>query len=311
MGKNDVRISVWLSEKERFADLYNAALFHGKPVFTADTLEKMDTRQNLSFQSNNGREVSVQRFHDICMKSTLGTKLVLLTCENQDAIHYAMPVRSMLYDALDYTDQIRQISQGNKKKKNYHNSAELLSGFTKNDKLVPVIPLVFYYGDEEWDGSLDIHSLLDLSNKEKDTFGKYLPNYKINLVDAKKLAKESCLNSDLQYVLGMLEYKKEKEKLLLYMNGHKEYFEHMDMESYLVARMLLGSEKQLKEYQKKGEIDMCKALDDLYQDGVEKGENRYSQLILKLSELGLTELLVKAASDSDYRDSLYMKYNIK
>lgn len=62
---------------------------------------------------------------------------------------------------------------------------------------------------------------------------------------------------------------------------------------------------------KKGEIDMCKALDDLYQDGVEKGENRYSQLILKLSELGLTELLVKAARDSDYRDSLYMKYNIK
>lgn len=60
------------------------------------------------------------------------------------------------------------------------------------------------------------------------------------------------------------------------------------------------------EDQKKGEIDMCKALDDLYQDGVKKGENRYSQLILKLSEL-----LVKAASDSDYRDSLYMKYNIK
>lgn len=46
--------------------------------------------------------------------------------------------------------------------------------------------MVFYYGDEEWDGSLDIHSLLDLSNEEKDTFGKYLPNYKINLVDAKK-----------------------------------------------------------------------------------------------------------------------------
>lgn len=65
------------------------------------------------------------------------------------------------------------------------------------------------------------------------------------------------------------------------------------------------------EDQKKREIDMCKALDDLYQDGVKKGENRYSQLILKLSELGLSELLVKAASDSDYRDSLYMKYNIK
>ena len=69
-----------------------------------------------------------------------------------------------------------------------------------------------------------------MSNEEKDTFGKYLPNYKINLVDAKKLAKENCLNSDLQYVLGMLEYKKEKEK-------------------------------QLKEYQKKEEISVKESRD--------------------------------------------------
>ena len=83
----------------------------------------------------------------------------------------------------------------------------------------------------------------------------------------------------------------------------------------IIKNLDLSLLRQYMRYVSKMDIikngDMCKALNDLYQDGVEKGENRYSQLILKLSELGLAELLVKAASDSDYRDSLYMKYNIK
>lgn len=316
MGKKDIRICDWLSNKERFADLYNAVFFRGESVFTADTLKKMDTRQNLSFLSDNRKEVSIQRFHDISMKSALGTKLVLLTCENQDEIHYAMPVRCMLYDALDYTEQVRQIVKANRQNKSHLDSAEFLSGFRKNDRLAPVIPLVFYYGDAKWDGNCDIHSLLDLPEEEYDMLNGCLPNYKMNLIDAKELARRNCLHSDLQYVLGMLEYKKEKEKLLSYMNEHKAYFEHMDMESYLAARTLLDSEKQLKEYQKKEEeVNMCKALEDLYQDGVDSGieeaENRYSQLILKLTELGQTELIVRVASDSCYRDSLYEKYDIK
>lgn len=155
----------------------------------------------------------------------------------------------------------------------------------------------------------------------------YFPCRMFFLIDAKKLAEKNCLHSDLQVVLGMLKYRKEKEKLLEYTNAHKDYFKHLDNDTYVAVCALLGSRKQLKQYRnKEEEIDMCKALDDLYQDGVKQGveqgieqgitqgitqgEVRYSNLILKLSELGLSDLIVQVASNSDYREELYQKYSI-
>ena len=53
---------------------------------------------------------------------------------------------------------------------------------------------------------------------------------------------------------------------------NQEYFGNIDEESYNALRVMLRSELGLKEAENKtGGIDMCKALDDLYQDGVNKG----------------------------------------
>ena len=73
-----------------------------------------------------------------------GTRIVVLACENQDEIHYAMPVRGMLYDALNYTEQIRQIRKIRKENKELENSSEFLSGLKRSDRLTPVITVVFY-----------------------------------------------------------------------------------------------------------------------------------------------------------------------
>lgn len=80
---------------------------------------------------------------------------MLLACENQENVHYAMPVRNMLYDSLSYVEQIRQswkhLESSEKQKVT---GAEFLSQFRKEDRLVPVITLVFYYhqmpGMEVW-----------------------------------------------------------------------------------------------------------------------------------------------------------------
>ena len=63
---------------------------------------------------------------------------------------------------------------------------------------------------------------------------------------------------------------------------------------------------------------MCKALDDFYQDGVNEGlelgietaNERYSKLIIKLSEEGKTDWILKIANDSDFREELFQKYSI-
>lgn len=63
---------------------------------------------------------------------------------------------------------------------------------------------------------------------------------------------------------------------------------------------------------------MCKALDDFYQDGVnegvalgiERGEDSYRRLILKLSAEHKTELIIQTANDPELLHRLYKEYNI-
>ena len=81
----------------------------------------------------------------------------------------------------------------------------------------------------------------------------------------------SCFRTDLQQVFGMLKYRGEKEKLQRYMQENRDYFGQVDVETYQALGAFLYSGKKLKEVVDSGEeeqIDMCKALDDIYADGV-------------------------------------------
>ena len=59
------------------------------------------------------------------------------------------------------------------------------------------------------------------------------------------------------------------------MNKREAYFRNVDEETYQVMREFLHSEKLLKENVERMEgketVDMCKALEELYNDGVEQG----------------------------------------
>ncbi len=73
----------------------------------------------------------------------------------------------------------------------------------------------------------------------------------------------------------MLKYRGEKEKLQRYMQENRDYFGQVDVETYQALGAFLYSGKKLKEVVDSGEeeqIDMCKALDDIYADGVKDGE---------------------------------------
>lgn len=273
MGKNDIYMKRWLSDKKRFADLMNGFLFGGKQVFSPQNLRFENKEQEIVLREPDGTEVAIHRYRDITMVSDDGTRIVILACENQEEIHYAMPVRGMLYDALSYAEQVRQIKKGRKEKKKLKGNAEFLSGLMKEDRLFPVVTVVFYYGGEsEWDGQTELHGLLGIDRKEYKLLKKYVPNYKINLIDLKKLSDISCFQTDLQIILGMLKYRKNKTDLQNYIYSNKDYFSNIDEDSYNAARVLLGSENVLKgEKQESGGIDMCKALDDWYQDGVNEG----------------------------------------
>ncbi len=154
---------------------------------------------------------------------------------------------------------------------------EYLSRFRKDDRIFPVITLVFYYDLKEWDGAVELYDMfqIDPSLKETEVLKRYIPNYRINLIDAGRVADITRFHTDLQQVFGMLKYREDKENLKSYMLKNRDYFGQVDVETYQALGVFLCSENKLKEIIDPGEeerIDMCKALDDIYADGVKDGE---------------------------------------
>ena len=149
-----------------------------------------------------------------------------------------------------------------------------MSRFRKKDRLIPIISLVFYYGSKPWDGPVDLYDMFQLegTKEENEILEKYLPNYKINLVDAERLEDVEKFSNDLQVILTMLRYRDSKEELTDYINENKKFFQNVDYETSQAMKAFLNMKQIPGEAEHKEEmIDMCKAIQEMYDDGVKDG----------------------------------------
>lgn len=113
---------------------------------------------------------------------------VIYGLELQSAIHFAMPVRNMLYDAIQYANQVEKTAKVHKKNKDKADTNdEFLSGFYKEDKLIPVITLVIYFGSDEWDAPKSIYDMLSVKDSR---ILKFVPDYKLNLIAPASISDE-------------------------------------------------------------------------------------------------------------------------
>ena len=78
---------------------------------------------------------------DVVKKTAYGVDFVIWGLENQEKVHYAMPLRHMIGDAFSYMKEYNEIAARNKKDKNFVSSDEFLSNLRKTDRLHPVISL--------------------------------------------------------------------------------------------------------------------------------------------------------------------------
>ena len=297
MGKADVNVNIWLSEKKRFANLFNGVIYGGRQVILPEDLEEVNPVSSVSVKNRTGKTKNMKKYRDIIMKWRNQATLVLLANESQDKVHYAMPHKVMLYDGMDYETQIRNNWKNfnDRRKQNkktgqpleHLTAGEYLSRFRKKDRLIPIISLVFYYGSEPWDGPVDLYDMFQLegTKEENEILEKYLPNYKINLVDAERLKDVEKFSDDLQVILTMLRYRDSKEELTDYINENKKFFQNVDYETSQAMKAFLNMKQIPGEAEHKEEmIDMCKAIQEMYDDGVKDG-------IQQGVEQGRTELL--------------------
>lgn len=300
-------VNQWLGDKQRFADLFNGYIFGGELIVKPEDLQALDRESDIVVKDKKRKKKSYQRYRDIIMEWKENATLAILACETQDKVHYGMPVRNMLYDALTYNEQMkekwseynrgRRLEVGENVK---DREAEYLSRFEKGGKIQPVITLVFYYGDKEWDGSRDLYGLFGW-DKADDTyriFEKYVPNYRINLINPNEIKDLSVFCKDLQIIFKMLQYKNNKDNMLHFINDNKEYFSSVSTETYNIVRVMFDLKKVFEDREdcsEKEEYDMCKAFEDWYAESVQLGrEEGIKQGIEEGREQGIKQGMARA-----------------
>lgn len=307
MGIPDVSLKNWLGQNARFADLFNAIIFHGYEVIQPDKLMDVRNESDLVVGDKNNKKRGESRFRDIVKKYDDSITLVILTCEIQDKIHYAMPVRMMLYDSLSYIDQARKLWEAlDEESKRNVSKESFLSKFKKGDILFPVITLILYYGDEEWDGSVELYQMFgELASCE--WIKEYVSNYKINLVHPQNIEDYSIFKSDLQMIFPMLKYKNSRKDMMEYINNNHDFFQRISTEDVYAIEALLGAGSFWTERldTQKEVQDMCKAFEDIYKDGVTEGieqgiEQGIEKSILLLRKVGTSEEMILELISTEY-----------
>ena len=123
MGMADAVTKQYMKENTVFADAINFLLYNGENVILPQTLRELDTAEVvIPFTvDDKGKKQAqaVQKYRDILKMTTVMTDdkaaYVLFGVEAQTDIHYAMPVRNVIYDALQYGRQVTEISKRNRK----------------------------------------------------------------------------------------------------------------------------------------------------------------------------------------------------
>lgn len=293
MREKNAAAGNYLSVPERFAQIYNAAVFHGETIIQSEKLRELDASEKAIFQkwrrelpdpkrtakSKDSKPKVQEGYRDIIKMYENQTVMLICGIENQDEIHYAMPLRHFLYDALRYHSQWTELKRKHLKDKDLR-GAELLSGMAAEERLIPVITLCIYWGTEPWTGPKNLHEMLDIP-PDLAQYKHIIGNYPLNLLEVCGIEDLEQYHGELKALLGFVKYQKDYTALQAFMNHNQELFSAMTPET-AQAISILGNARNLEPYLSKfaseengqEEINMCQAIQDMIKNGELIGEER-------------------------------------
>lgn len=273
----DAVSKAYFSDPERFAQIFNNELFGGIPMVKPEYLTDLNTSEMKTFGMEQREVEAVWKNRDILKSYGNELFLAILGIENQSNVHYAMPLRNMLYDALNYEQQRAVLQKEHRKSGDLYGS-RYISGLSENDRLIPVFTLVIYYGEKPWDGPKNLQDLLDIP-PELEEYRDKLADYKINLLDIHSMDPE-IYSGELKAMLGFIKYQGNKALLNRFIGENSSIYEQLTPET-VQAISVLGKIPNLETFittnTERGEesMNICKAIDEMMEDkrqeGIEEG----------------------------------------
>ena len=284
IGAIDAITKAYIRKNEVFADAFNYFMYDGVQVIQPECLKELDP-----------------------------TEIAILLNEKD-----TMDKKAVKAEVLQYTKQVSEIADVHRRKKENSNHksvshAEFISGFYKNDRLIPVITLVIYFNANEWDGP---RSLLDMMEISDPIVRRYAQDYQIHLINPNQIADEELekFQSSLREVMGCIKYSRSKEKLAAFINNNPR----TNMEAAAARVIEAINHVPIRIQEGDGKFNMCEAIEEMIKDGREagrevgrqEGQNRINQLIILLSKENRGEDIIKAAKDREYQEQLFKEFNL-
>lgn len=290
MGK-DIGWKSFLSDDERYADVINGIGCKGEQVVSKEDLYEMDTQTGLSRSRDFVRRLTQSRkgnvkIRDCLRKVAFGMNFAIIGIENQETMDYSIPLRNMLYDVDTYEKQATRIRKDVRKNRKGLSTGEYLYGFRKSDRLLPTVTFILYSGSKVWDGPKTLHEILDFTDIPEE-LKEMVADYKINLVEIRKLEDTSVFKTDVRQVFDFIRCSGDKNALKNLIETD-DYYKNMEEDAFDVAVQYTNATEliEAKEYyEKDGVVDVCKALTDLIEDGREEGIE-LTKKVFKLQRLG-------------------------
>ena len=269
MGTKDSKAKEYLSDNTRFSEICNYVLFDGDKVIKPEDLKECDTTEVLSVFGIDKKQIVKQKWRDllksVSVKHTGQMYVILIGAEAQTDIHYAMPVKTMIYDALNYGEQVNEAKKCHRKNRDYRSSDEFLSGFTLDDKLTPVITITLYLGTTQWDGP---RSLAEMRPQMDERILPFINDYRINLLNPLEITDFSKFETGLRPLFELLKNASDEEKLNDLITND-ETFTRVDVETVAAINLFVGTD--IKYDEKEEVVNMCKAWDDHKKLGIQEG----------------------------------------
>lgn len=260
MGRKDIADRPYFSDCQRFAELMNAALYHGEEILLPGNLSPV-RRKYPSLSTSCG-----EMERDILMKDTGHNLCYGIEIETES--DYGMPERVIAYDVCDYEYQMREMDRGHRERKEYRSYREKKSRMKESDILLPTVTVVLYLGEGHWKGRRRLTQMFGLSAKCRNLLGTNLHDYDFPLLEADYMEPE-YYRTDLKEFFRAMQCRRDKTKLGQLF--HTDVFQSLRPETEQVIARHLHIEYLLHKMEKE-ESPMCKAFDDLMEDKLREGK---------------------------------------
>ena len=225
-----------------FADICNYAFFQGKQIIKP---EELVSREN-DVSTLMGKELlpmETKRYRDIVRKASINGEYMIIGVEHQSTLNKNMIIRILNYDAQLYINQVES-----------------------GKEVRPVGSFVFYMGDKEWTYPKSLKESLKIPPEMKD----YINDWKLPVLELQKMDPQILKSKRLKEVveISQIMLKGDYEKL--------RTNRMISVENYKMASILTHTDIKEEDLPEGDEINMCKAMDQLFQrfenQGIEKGE---------------------------------------